>query len=166
VSPISDDLRRDAWLAESRQPLVCLEITHPNLPVPIRVVNNTQDVVLVDTNAENLFVAFAFELSLPDQLESAPPSARLRIDNVSGVIAASVRSITTPAAVRILVVRVVGASDDPPVHVEVELEFPSFKLSGITIDALSVSGSLTVENLVREPYPAHSFSPAEFPGLL
>ena len=168
MAPISDDLRREAWLAESRQPLVCLEITHASLPVAIRVVNNTQNVRLANTDTENDFIAFAFEIALPDQLEDSPPSCKLKIDNVDGVIAESLRSISTPASVKLLVVRVV---EDAPaatdtVLVDTEIEFPIFKLSNVSIDALTVQGTLTVENLVREPFPCHVFSPAEFPGLI
>lgn len=165
MSPISDDLRAEAYAAESRLPLVCLEISHAtDLPVPIRVVNNTKPVTLNGTSGED-YLAFAFELTLPDQLEDSPPTARLRIDNVSREIGDGVRAITTPATVRILVVRVIDASTDP-VLVEVEVEFPAFRLTNVTVDALTVDGQLIMEDLIREPFPAYVFSPAEFPGLI
>src|SRR5690606_39131359 len=59
-------------------PLVCLEITHPELPTPVRVVNDTQ---ALTSNGET-FVALVFRIQLPDDLDKQMPRARLALDNV------------------------------------------------------------------------------------
>jgi len=153
--PVTDDLKRDAWAAESDLPLVLLTLDHDDLAAPIRVVNNREDV----TSRGDVFVAFPFEIALPDDLGDAPPRARLRIDNVSREIGEAIRTITTAAAVTIEVVRQ-DALDT------VEMQFPAMKLVNVQYDVLTVTGDLEFEDLTKEPYPTHIFSPAEYPGLI
>lgn len=153
--PISDTLRGEAYAAESDQPLVLLKIDHADIDPPIRVVNNKVEI----TSGGDVFTAFPFEIRLPDHLEDAPPRARLRIDNVSREIAQAIRSISTPADVTIQVVR----QDDPDT---IEASWPAMRLTNALVKALTVEGDLEFEDLTREPYPAHTFSPAEFPGLV
>jgi hypothetical protein len=124
------------------------------------VVNNNENVEVEG----NEYIAFPFEITLPDSLEDAPPRARLRIDNVSRELGQAVRSITSPATVTIRVVRIEEGTDT--LTGDVELSFPGLRLMNVTIDALAVEGALELENLVREPFPARTFSPAEFPGLV
>lgn len=163
--PISDDLRRDAYASASRLPIACLRITHADLVQPIRVANNTTAVTFDGTSGEE-YAAFPFEVSLPDSLEDSPPTARLRISNVSREIGEALRSISTPASITLYVTRVVDASTNPAV-VAVEMALGSFRLANVQVDALEVEAQLTLESdLVREPYPAYVFSPAEFPGLV
>ena len=153
--PISDDLKVEAWAAESDLPWVLLKIDHADLSTPIRLVNNKVEII---SNGET-FNAFPFRISLPDNLEDAPPRAQLRIDNVSREIGEAIRSISTPADVTIQVVR----QDDPDT---IEASWPAMRLTNARYDALTVRGDLEFEDLTREPYPAHTFSPAEFPGLV
>lgn len=152
---ISNALRTEAWADASDLPLVLLVLEHADLPDPIRVVNNTEDV----TSNGELFVAFPFELQLPDAREDAPPRARLRIDNVSREIGQAIRLISTPVSVTIQVVR----QDDPDF---VEVEFAGMKLRNVKFDALQVEGDLAFEALDREPYPAFSYTPGAYPGLV
>lgn len=152
---VSDTLKSEAWSIASDMPLVLLEISHAELAQPIRVVNNTVD---VPSNG-NTYTAFPFEIALPESLEDSPPRARLKIDNVSREIGQAIRTISTAASVTISVVR----QDDPDT---VEMTWPAMWLRNIRYDVLAVEGDLEFEDLTREPYPAHIFSPAEFPGLV
>lgn len=152
---VSDATRADAWAPESDQPLVLLTIDHADIDPPVRVVNNTVDI----TSGGNLFTAFPFEIDLPSSPEDAPPTARLRIDNVSREIGQAIRLISSPASVTMQVVR----QDDPDT---IDAEFLGYRLSNVRYDALTVEGDLVREDLTREPYPFLTFSPAEFPGLI
>lgn len=152
---ISDDLKREAWAAESDLPLVLLAIDHADLVGTLRFVNNTEDV----TSNGDVYLAFPFDVSLPDASEDAPPRARLVIDNVSREIGQAIRSISSPATVTISVIR----QDAPDT---VEATWPAMRLTSVSYDALTVEGALEPEDLTREPYPAHTFSPAEFPGVV
>lgn len=152
---ISENLKDDAWSQESDLPLALLEINHDELENPLRVVNNKEDII---SNGET-YIAFPFEIQLPNDKEDAAPQAKLRICNVSREIGQAIRLMRTPADVSLRVVRM----DTPDV---VELEFFGLKLRNVNFDAFSVEGTLVFENLVSEPFPWLTFSPAWFPGLV
>lgn len=152
---VSDDFRADAWAAESDLHLVLLTIAHPDLPAPIRVVNNTENVI---SNGQT-YVAFPFNISLPESRDDAPPRAHLSISNVSQEIGQAIRSIVDPPFVTIRVIR--QATPDV-----VEMIHQGLRLTGVSYNASAVSGDLVREDFVVEPYPAVTYSPAEFPGLV
>lgn len=151
---VTDATKRDAWQEESDLPLILVTINHPDLVVPIRAVNNNENIV---SNGQE-YVALPFEPELPDANEDSPPRGRLRIDNVSREIGQAIRQIQSPASVTLEVVR----QSDPNV---VEISFPEMRLSNTRVTALTVIGDLEFEDLVREPFPAHSFVPSAFPAL-
>ena len=137
---ISDTLKGEAWSDASDLPLVLLKIDHADLSTPIRLVNNKVEIV---ANGD-IFSAFPFEIRLPDNLEDATPRAQLRIDNVSREIGEAIRSISTPAAVTIQVVR----QDAPDT---IEMSWPAMRLTNTRYNALTVRGDLEFEDLTREP---------------
>ncbi len=134
--------------------LILLTIDHHSLTTPIRVCNDAVDTV----SRGNDFIAFPFELKLPDDQENAAPKAKLVIDNVDRQIVTAVRNISSAANVLIEVVR----AADPNT---VEAQFIDFKLTNVTYDAQRVEGDLTIEDFTAEPFPAASFSPSLFPAL-
>lgn len=137
----------DVWL-----PL--LTITHPDIDPSIRVVFNTQAII---SRGEE-FLPFPFDIQLPSEEDDAPSRARLVIDNVSREIAQAVRLIRTPPSVLIEIIR----ADAPDT---VEMSWPNFWLRNVNWNAQQVSGELVLEDLVDEPYPAGTFTPASFPAL-
>ena len=153
--PVSDTLKGEAWAVESDLPWVLLKIEHADLAAPIRVVSNKVDV----TSGGDVYIGFPFEIRLPDSLEDAPPRARLRIDNVSREIGQAIRDMTSAADVTIETVR----QGDPDT---IEQSWPTMRLTNVRWDFFAVEGDLEFEDLSREPYPALSFSPAEFPGVV
>ena len=134
--------------------LILLTIDHPNLSQPIRVSSDSVDT----TSRGNLFIAFPFELTLPNDSDDNAPRATLNIDNVDRQIVQAIRSI--PSAPTVLMEIIRGADPDL-----VEAAFPDFQLRNVTYNSLVVSGELTLEQFLGEPYPAGGFFPANFPGL-
>jgi len=134
--------------------LVLLTILHPDLTTPFRFVNNNEN---IDSNGET-FNRYPFEISLPEDSASRIPRAELTIDNVDRQIVQTIRSLSSAPTVQIDVIR--AAAPDV-----LEATFVDFVFRDIGYDFLTVSGSLTLENILAEPYPAGIFSPADFPGL-
>jgi Domain of unknown function (DUF1833) len=134
--------------------LILLTLSHDSLETPIRV---TSDAVQTESNGE-VFVPYPFTLSLPDDDESRSPRARLVIDNIDRQIVGAVRSLATPPAVLIEIVR--AAAPDT-----VEARFADFRLVNVTYDAQAVEADLSVEDFTTEPFPAQVFSPGLFPGI-
>lgn len=63
-----------------------LEITHPDLSVPVRVVADTQDITVTENvggaAVEKSFIACPFKLALPDDVDQQMPTALLTVDNI------------------------------------------------------------------------------------
>lgn len=152
---ISDALKQDAWNQESNLPLVLLKIEHSSLPDPILLVNNKENI----TSNGDEYIGFPFDIILPDSKEDSPPVSKIRIDNVSREIGQAIRLISTPPTVTISIVR----QETPDV---VEAEFAGMYLTNVSYDAFSVEADLQFEDLTREPFPAYTFSPANFRGIL
>ena len=134
--------------------LILLTIDHVNLSSPIRISSDAVDTI----SRGNNFIAFPFELTLPDDQENSSPRAKLVIDNVDRQIVNAVRSISSAASALIEIVR----AADPEV---VEAQFTDFKLTNVFYDSQKVEGDLTIEDFTAEPFPAASFSPSLFPAL-
>ena len=152
---VSAELKQAVYAQETTQEfIVLIALSHPDLSTAIRVNSSGADIV---SNSET-FVAFPFEVVLPDDIDDRPPRAKLRIDNISREIVLAVRTLSSAPFVNIQIV--MASSPDT-----IEAEFLDFRLSNITYDQLTVEGDLTLEEFIGEPYPARVFSPADFPGL-
>jgi len=47
----------------------------------------------------------------------------------------------------------------------VDITWPEYLLTGITYDATTITGTMSLENLMREPFPGVSFTPNTAPGV-
>jgi len=47
----------------------------------------------------------------------------------------------------------------------IDASWPEFQLTNISYNATTITGTLRLETLESEPYPAGSFTPGYFPGL-
>ena len=121
--------------------------------MPIRMTDNTEDVVSRGTT----FIAYPFALELPSDEAGNISQARLSIDNVARALVDEVRTLAEPL---VLTIEVVAASTPDTV----EYSAADYTLKNVTYDALTISGTLTQENYLSEPYPKDIMSAATFPG--
>jgi hypothetical protein len=152
---ISDELRRDCFANESDLPLILLTISHSSLQDDIRVVNNKEAI----TSNGLEYIAFPFQIQLPDSKSDSQPSAKLTICNVSREIGVAIRSISTPPSVTIAVIR----QDTPDV---IEAQFVGMRLNNVKYNMMTVTADLEFEDLTREEYPYLKFSPSIFKGII
>jgi hypothetical protein len=147
--------RRALYGAETGEAFVILlTLTHAGLSAPIRISSDA-----VDTQSRGeVFIAYPFDLTLPDDEESRAPRARLVIDNVDRQIISALRGLTTAPVVSMEIVR----AADPDA---VEAVFSDFRLTNVTYDSQVIEADLGIEDFTAEPYPAASFSPSLFPGM-
>ena len=138
--------------------LLCVTIEHSELPAPIRLVTNAQNVVRTIGAEQVTFLACPLQAKLSDDTDDRPPQARLIVDNIDRRMVAAVRTITSPPTVKLEVVKI----SDPDT---VEAEFSDFELKEVTYDALTIEGALTLEGLFQEPAVGWGFTPGYFPGL-
>lgn len=134
--------------------LVLLTIDHPELSNPIRLVNNTEDI----TSNGNLFTAFPFKIVMPLADPNSQPRASIEVDNIDRQIVTAIRTITSSPTVTLQVIMASAPNT-------IEVEFTDFKLQDTSYNGFTVSGTLSMENYLLEPYPADQFVPSNFPGI-
>lgn len=133
--------------------LILLEISHTSLST-IRVCNNDVDI----TSNGNVYTAYNFKIELPSDEEGDVPTAQLVIDNVDQQLTFSIRSITTPPTIRIMVI--LASSPNT-----IEIDMPDFLLTNINYNEYTITGTISIENFMSEPFPGDIFTPTQFPGL-
>jgi hypothetical protein len=135
--------------------LLLLTISHASLATPIRLVADMQDVV----SRGNTFTALPFGFVLPGEREDQIPRCRLWVDNVDRAIVTAIRNATgsPPTLLAEIVIR---AQPDT-----LEASFDGYTLRDADYDVVQVSGDLSLEDPLNEPYPADSFTPNLFPAV-
>lgn len=133
--------------------LVLLTISHPELPEPIRVVNNNENI----TSRGQEYISFPFEIDLPGEDPDMPSKARLRIDNIDRRIVNIIRSISSPPSITLEVI----LAADPST---VEIGFEGLVMREVEYDAQAISGDLVYESIFTEPITS-TMTPSRFPGL-
>lgn len=122
-----------------------------------RLSETASEVVYGVVSRSNNFLFLPFNFSLPTE-DDAAPRCQITINDATQQLIPILRSINQAVTVKIEIV----LKSDPDA---VEVDFGNFLMSGITYNADTITGELTVESLALEPFPAHSFTPSYFPGL-
>lgn len=133
--------------------LVLLTLAHSAMST-IRVVGNTVGV----TSRGNAYAAYPFEIDLPRDLSDQLPQARLTISNVDRMLIDELRAIATPIAVTMEII----AASAPDA---VEVGPYTFDLIRAEYGLEQITGTLSFEPILSEPYPADLFDPKRFAGL-
>jgi hypothetical protein len=141
--------------AADEAPLILLEIAHPTLATPIRVVNDTQDLV----SNGNLYVGVAFAIWLPDDIEGQMPRARLAIDNVGREL---VEPIENSGGAQGATVRVMQVLRSQPDVIEWEA---TLDMRNVEMTQAQITGELGYEDILNRPAIAMRYDPASSPGL-
>lgn len=169
MTTVSLNFREAAFAAETGRVLIALlTIDHPDLAEPIRIstdptqrleeLTTDEEVVYGTVSRGETFLFCPVRIRLPDDKDDGPGEMTLEVDNVHRDLTATIRSIFTPASIT---VEMVMDNDLDTV----EAQWPEFLLTNISYDATTITGTLKLETLEREPFPAGSFSPAYFRGL-
>lgn len=153
---LSSAARQAVFAAQTGEAfLVLLELSHPDMAVPIRATSDAVDTI---SNGQT-YTAFPFQIAIPPDTEDAPPRVQLTIDAVDRSIIQAVRGLSgTPITVTQSIV--LGSSPDT-----IEAGPFVFELREVEYSALEVSGSLQYADLLNEPYPFETFAPSTTPGV-
>jgi hypothetical protein len=133
--------------------LVLLVIDHPQLTVPVRLVNNTEDIV---SNGET-YIGFPFDIRLFNE-DDQTPRAQIRVQNVDRRIGEVVRSLRSSASISVSVV----LASDPDV---IELDWIQAELRDVEGDAIAVTGRISGQDYTTEPWPFRRATSDLLPGL-
>jgi Domain of unknown function (DUF1833). len=148
--------RRNLLATSADEPfLVLLEITHPELTVPIRVVNDSQNIVVEG----NEFIACAFRITLPDDIDQQVPEARLEVDNIGRELTQWLEYSQGGKGAKCRIMQVLR-SDPDTVEFDMTLD-----LSGLSVDNFVVRGQLGFQDTLGQPAVKLRFDPNTAPGL-
>ena len=147
--------RRKLAATSGEAPLTLLEISHPDLGAPIRVVADTQDLV----HLGDVFVALAFDIELPDEMAHQAPRASLAVDNVGRAMTDWIEASNGGEGATVRIMQVMR--DDPDV---VEWE-AALDLSNVSMTRQRITGSLGFEDLLNRPGVLMRYDPRTAPGL-
>lgn len=143
--------------------LVLLKIDHEDFSGlgldPLRFTNDGVDTISDVDGGSETYVAYPFKIVLPSNVESGITHGSIVIDNINRDIVSAIRQIgSEPCEVSIWVV--LASSPDT-----VEAEFTGFRFAKISYNDFDVSGEITIESFLNEPFPGDTFLPGTFPGL-
>lgn len=164
---ISTNFRTSAYASETdRVPILLITFSHTSLIEPIRISTDpTQRVVQVDEYVSygtisrgNTFIYLPVSFKLPDDTDAGPGEMQIEVDNVDRAMTEAIRSIFTPITVKVEIVM------DNAVDT-VDIEWPEYVLSNIQYNATTITGTMLLESLVREPFPGLMFTPSTAPGI-
>lgn len=136
-------------------PLILLEIDHPDLDEPVRVVNDTVDV----TSNSNLYIGFPFKCVLPDDFENQLPKARLAIVNVGRDLMYWIETTNGGQGSTCTFKQILRSNPD---LVEWQI---TMNLSNVQVNMNEISAELGFENLFSKPAISRQYRPSNSSGL-
>ena len=141
--------------APANRVLTALEIRHPAIAQPVRVINDT----VGRTIEGNDFVALRFDARLADDIEGQAPQAELAIDNVGRALTQWIEAAQGGIGASVRVLQVLD-TDDPPVEWEITLD-----VAGMAVDQERVSARLGFDPLLGRSAVTLRHDPQTSPGL-
>jgi len=152
---LSASAKRKMNATGGEAPVLLLEIDHPDLPGPVRVVKDNEDL----TSTGNLFVAMAFDITPPDDLSTGLPRATLRVDNIGRELT---QWLNVSGGGKGATARMMYVMRDAPDLIEWET---TLELSNVTQTPASVDGQLGYTDILNLPGTVQTYRPETAPGL-
>lgn len=134
--------------------LLCLTLEHDDLPNPIRLVKNTEDLV---RNA-GTFAKCYFDVRLAEDAADSPPQVQIVIDNIDKAIGIALQTLQGKVQITL---DVVLASQPNTVEIS-----QGFFLLNSTFNARAITGTLGYEEeVLNQSFPQYTYTPNNTPGL-
>jgi hypothetical protein len=147
---VNSDSLQEVWV-------FLIEITHPELDPPIRLVGNTETII----SNEETYLPVGLSIPIPDELPDELSTKTVVVSDIDLSIIAALRQIPVERERPQLSLRVVLASSPDVIEGgPFNLEIQKHKRDSNTI-TLTVS----TENIVRREFPGKDILPNAFPNL-
>lgn len=152
----TQNARENLLAVSANQPfLILLEITHPALSVPIRIVDDVQNV----TSNGDEYTALPFRVSLPDDLSGQMPQATLEVDNVGQELTTWLEVSGGGQGAKCRIMQILRSEPDV-----IELDI-TLDLTQLSINNEVVTGKLGFVNILGKTAVVVTFTPTTAPGL-
>ncbi len=132
-----------------------IEINHPSLGQPIRLCDDSQDLV----SNLNTYKSCPFKVTFPNDSDSEVPRARLEVDNIGRSLVTWLEQ-TNGAENTTVKMMIVQKSNPDLIEYDVELNF-----SQILITPFKVSGTIGFDRLLNARAVNQTYNPDDFKGL-
>lgn len=153
---LSTAAKRNINATSADEPLLeLIEITHHDLVVPARFVNDTVDIVVEGHN----YLACRFDLSLPDDQDEQVPSARLAVDNIGRELTQWLEVSQGGAGAKCRLILLLRST---PTNLEFDM---TMDLTGLSITNYRVSGDLGFRNTLMQSAVTVRYDPSTTPGI-
>lgn len=148
-------------------PIILVDLTDPTLSQPIRISTDattrlslTTDEQVVYGTVHNFkeYLFCPMEINWPSEEEESAPRTELSISNIGRELVEIVRGLTKSPKLSMTFVM----ASDPNI---VESKLAGFVFSDVTIDQMTITGSLVLEIMTNEPFPYRTFTPSTASGL-
>lgn len=157
--------RRNLLATSADEPyLTLLEIRHPDLAAPIRLVNDVESITINDPDLGPLeYVACPFRLVRPDDVDQQEPKASLEVDNIGRELTQWLEASNGGKGARCRIMECLRSlADEHVADIEFDMELD---LTGLYVDNLAVSGTLGFEKTLNQAAVTKRFDPSTAPGL-
>lgn len=155
IPSISAHFREQTNSLVGSEPSYLLEISHPQLAIPIRVCNDVVDIV----SNGNTFIACAFRVQLPDDVAQSMPRVPISIDNIGRELT---QWLEASNGGRGAVVKIIQVMRDTPNVIEQSYEL---FLMNVHQNIMEVSGELGMDNILDVPCLAATYNPETAPAM-
>ena len=135
--------------------IVLLEIDHPTLSEPIRLVN---DIEAIHSNGFD-YVPCPYNINLINDAESERPKVTLSISNIGKELTNLIEK-TQGARVAKVSLKLIQKSLQNNIEYEIELDFLN-----IAVTPFEVTGELSLESILDKKAIGEVYSPLRFAGL-
>ncbi|WP_367846444.1 DUF1833 family protein [Rhodoferax sp. WC2427] len=135
--------------------LMLLQLDHPALSGPVRLVNDTRNLVTLGAT----YLGLPFSISLPNDKAKEVPRAKLQMDNVGRELTAELERLPPGAA---LMATILMVHRTTPGVVDYSFTAP---LSGVRVDMHTLSATMGPDDLLRRPAVLLRYDPISAPAL-
>lgn len=152
---LSNELIAQLFAQESSDPFLTLvTLTHESFTAPIRLVNNTKDIV----SRGNTFAAFPMKIRLPMDDGETARDFSIQFDNVSLELIEEIRTVTTQISVKLEMI----LASLPDV---VQMAQDELAINSVTYNSQSIVAKIVLDSFLNVEMTSERYNPSNFPGL-
>lgn len=152
---LSPELIAQLYTQESNDPfLTLITLTHDSLVTPIRLVNNSENII----SRGETFQAFPVRIRLPVDDGESIREVKMEFDNVSLQLMDLVRTATSN--IRVKIEMVLASIPDA-----VQIDLDELALGNISYNSQRISASLLMDGLLNTELTSERYTPSVYPGL-
>ena len=157
MNTLTEELLEQLFSQESGDPfLTLITLEHPDFPAPIRLVNNTVDIV----SRGNTYSAFPARINLPVDDGESNRQFSLELDNVGLELIDEIRTVVGDTQIQVRLESILASIPD-----EVQMSFEELKILSVTYNRFLIQATLGFDDFLNTELSSERYTPTNFRGL-